>query len=285
MENSMAKARELQELRATLDYQAQLPKNNALASNGEIDLTSCGPSSGQIFNGEDQGYRERRKNQQKDLKLWASRQMEEKAELLREEKENAMDYDKVVLEQNAISCHEAQQEEHRRAELKRVVQNENAARAKEVRRMRELERKQFAETNRAQVVDQNSNPFLSEDTDYAKSAISNHRVRPDHFKGFSKEQVQRFVKGNDEVMKEKMAAKKQAEMEEAQWNDYQKELLRVAEEEEKRKGEENRERIHEQNEELQAQREDLKKKQEQMKRDRFGAIEQGFFQGFGTSCR
>jgi len=280
-----AKARELQELRATLDEQAQLPKNNALASNGEIDLTRCGASSVQVFSGEDNGYNDRRKAQQEELKQWTSHQMEEKAESVREERENAMNYDKVVLEQNAISCHQAQQDEYRRSELKRAVQAENAARAEEERRMRRLEEKQLAETHRAHVGSQHSNPFLSEDTDYAKSAISDHRVRPDHFKGFSNDQVQLLVKGNADVLAEKMAAKKEAEMKEAEWNEYQEDLLRAAEELDRQKDEEKREQIRQQNEELQAQREELKKKQEQMKRDRFGAIGQGFFQGFGTSCR
>ena len=40
-----------------------------------------------------------------------------------------------------------------------------------------------------------------------------------------------------------------------------------------------------QEETLKIQREELKQKQEEMKRDRFGAVDYGFFQKFGTSCR
>jgi len=40
-----------------------------------------------------------------------------------------------------------------------------------------------------------------------------------------------------------------------------------------------------QTEDIQRQRAELKAKQQKMKEDKFGAIGEGFFQGFGTSCR
>ncbi|KAL7438156.1 hypothetical protein ACHAXM_008044, partial [Skeletonema potamos] len=71
------KNQKLQDIIQTLEEQVRQPKNNALAD-GQVELEKCGPSSIQIFEGEDNGHTERKKNQQQQLKGWCSELMAEK---------------------------------------------------------------------------------------------------------------------------------------------------------------------------------------------------------------
>mmetsp|Transcript_59037 Transcript_59037/g.69002 ORF Transcript_59037/g.69002 Transcript_59037/m.69002 type:complete len:115 (+) Transcript_59037:173-517(+) len=67
-----------------------------------------------------------------------------------------------------------------------------------------------------------SDPFLSEETGISKSSIAEHRVRPDHFKGFSKTQVRCIYEQNEAVIKAKNRVKDTERLEEINWTEHQK---------------------------------------------------------------
>lgn len=57
------------EAQQTVLEQMKLEKNNALSNGGPLNLDGCGPSSIQIFAGEDQDYSIRKKHQQQQVSL------------------------------------------------------------------------------------------------------------------------------------------------------------------------------------------------------------------------
>ena len=127
--------------------------------------------------------------------------------------------------------------------------------------------------------------FLNEDTEYGKSALADYRVRPDNFKGYNKEQIAYIFKGNQKVQMDQMEQKQKEIEEDMAWAAHQENVSRVMEASEQQ-DKEHRDYMNKlQTEDIQRQRAELKAKQQKMKEDKFGAIGEGFFQGFGTSCR
>ncbi len=57
----------MKDVQATLSEQVKHPKNNAIEKCDPLDLDSCGPSSIQRFQGEDNEYDSRKKIQQQQV--------------------------------------------------------------------------------------------------------------------------------------------------------------------------------------------------------------------------
>ena len=57
----------LSEVNATLKEQVKNPKNNAIGVCEPLDFNACGVSSIQIFEGEDDGHVERKREQQNEV--------------------------------------------------------------------------------------------------------------------------------------------------------------------------------------------------------------------------
>ena len=283
--NMEKKAKDLKELRNTLDNQSSQPKNNALANNGVVDLESCGAASVQVFEGEDKTFNSRKKFKQNQLREWISTQLDEKDSRLRNEKEANAAYDCEIISKNIESCRLADEEEQRQAVLRREVCAENILRAKQRKDDQEAYNRKKVQDDRQQSDYLQNNPFLCEDLSVATSVVASHRYRPDHFKGLNKEQLKCISQGNAEVLTEKRLLLEQQRQSESEWAQREQKYLMQLEKQDHIKYEKKSETIKIQMEELQLQRKELKAKQEAMKRDRFGEIGQGFFQGFGTSCR
>lgn len=279
------KSKKLEELRATLEIQIAQPKNNALSKNGNIDLDSCGPASVQVLEGEDKTYNLRQKSQQNELRDWIHSQMNEKYDRLREERDESAAFDREVINTNIESCRLAEENKKYRASMRREVCTDNISRALEKKESLVCEMKKKIQDDRHQSAFLQSNPFLCEDTSVTTSAIAPHRYRPDHFKGLHKDHLDGIVKGNLDVLAEKKSLQEQQIEEERGWARREQEYLAVMEKEEQLKCEKRSQDVKAQMEEMQSQRTELKGKQVMMKRDKFGEISQGFFQGFGTSCR
>lgn len=285
-EKNEIRAKELNEMRLTLAKQVTEPKNNGLATNGQIDLDSCGVASLQIFQGEDQSFKVRRKSQQRQLTSWIEQQIKEKEARKDKENKNAKAYDEMVLKRDDECCMLAQDKEAEHAQIRRDIKEDNLARARNKSSREEKEQQLSAQEELKQAHFLSSDPFLSEDMSVSQSAIAKHRFRPDHFKGFGKNRTLEIVRdGNDRVLSEQRSAKQREEDEEKKWSEYQNSLLQHEELEEQNKQAQYEEHVAKLSSDIQTQREELRKKQEMMRADKFGAIGQGFFQGFGTSCR
>ncbi len=165
------------------------------------------------------------------------------------------------------------------------VMLENLRLAEERRARMKAEREMEKELEMAEKSFVDHSPLYCEETNYAKSAMSDNRVRPDHFKGFTSSRSKAIIDSNAAVIIEKekiMAREKQLEDE---WAKQQEAMIKKMEEIEME-----RTLVLKQDNEVQArtlklQRQELKMKQQAMEKEKFGAIGRGFFQKFGTSCR
>jgi type I site-specific restriction endonuclease len=85
------------DVKQTLEQQVKQPKNNALGK-GEVELEKCGPSSIQVFGGEDHGYHDRTKHQQNQVQDWCSELVAEKERARQEEQRREQEYATYIRE-------------------------------------------------------------------------------------------------------------------------------------------------------------------------------------------
>mmetsp|Transcript_15941 Transcript_15941/g.31722 ORF Transcript_15941/g.31722 Transcript_15941/m.31722 type:complete len:367 (-) Transcript_15941:87-1187(-) len=281
----LERAAQMEALKSDLSYQCTLPKNQTPKLGDKIEAESCSIGAAQNFAGEDKTREERRRLQQAQMRQWTSQQKAEKIARAMEEKEDDMRFHQYL---SAVDEMRGQLEEEEKAvaradRLNNRMLNEEQARLTAESRANEAALQ--AKLAELELEHAKNDPFLNEETDFAKSAIADYRVRPDHFKGYSEAQVKYIFKKNEELVSDHKETKRQeAEVEKA-WGQHVAAVTRVMEE--------NEQEAKAQADYLnQLQKEDLEKqvivqaeKKRQMREDRFGAIDGGFYKGFGTSCR
>lgn len=277
--------KELEDVKQTLLKQMKLPKNNAIRKDGPIDITSCGVASAQHFSGEDPQFDERKKLQQKQLQEWCKIQMEEMENASMKQAEQVESYAEYVRNEDTMRTIIAEEEEIAKMNVTKSIMMDNIKTAKEVRDKKAQDDAMEKKLKEAEVLHAISDPHLTEETEFSKNHSADHRFRPDHFKGFSEEQIKFMCKENDQVLREKQRLNDQNEIEEKEWAQYQADIVQALEAAEI----ERQQRVEYDNQiqadALKKQRLELKEKQERMRREKFGAIEEGFFQKFGRSCR
>ena len=280
-----AKKQSLDEIKRSLAEQVKQPKNNALDKDGPIDLADCGPSSLQYFSGEDRAHELRTKAQQEQLKLWCAKDMVAKKQVLDAELRKEQEYAKYILEQDRIRFELEELAQRKREEEAKQRQLENMEYARQARQRSEMERMAETEAQRRQSHYLQTCPLLTEDARSPVSVNAGHRIRPDHFKGFQKEQVKQLYKENDAVVMQKLELFAQESENEVKWARYNAGLINKMQElEEARQNmaaEENR--IH--REILARQKEELKNRKAEMEKERVPEIGSEFFNQFGRSCR
>lgn len=213
-------SQKLQDLRRTLEEQVKHPKNNALA-NGVVDFDKCGPSSIQIFQGEDNAHTERKKTQQQQLKVWASELMAEKERARLEEQKQEQEYARRVLQTDGILGNMEEQVLHRKEERAKLQQLENMKMAQEAELRRKMEAQADKAADAKQTLYLQTCQLLTEDT---KGAAN--QIRPDHFKGFDKDQIHNFYRENDVVLVEKRKKAAQEADLEKDWAMHEAEMIR-----------------------------------------------------------
>jgi hypothetical protein len=268
----------LQDLRRTLEEQVRQPKNNALAD-GKVDLDKCGLSSIQIFEGEDDKCTERKKIQQQQLKVWCSELMAEKERARLEEQKREQEYASRVLQNDGFLEHMEEEMMQRKEERAKLQQFENMQMAREAELRRKIEVQ--AEKEAGQLLQSH---LLTEDKNVSTNQMQPHRVRPDHFKGFDKDQIHKFYRDNDAVMEEKRRKAAEEANREADWARHEAEMLRRMDEAEQLR----QQRIAEDNRDygntLHRQREEFRMRN--AKETEVAGIGTGFFEFFGRqSCR
>ena len=222
---NVKKSEKLQDLRRTLEEQVKYPKNNALAS-GVVDFDKCGPASIQIFDGEDDAYSERKKNQLQQLQGWCSELMAEKERARLEEQKREQEYASRVL-QNVHQREEREEQVlHQKEERARLQQLENMKMAEEAELRRKMEAQADMCADKAQTLYLQTCQLLTEDKKVAANQIQPHRVRPDHFKGFDKDQINRVYRDNDAVVEEKRQKAAQEADLENDWAKHEAEMIR-----------------------------------------------------------
>jgi len=201
--------------------------------------------------------------------------------------EEMKQYSDYVLEEDNLRSALAVEENNAKMEKRKEIDRKNLQKAEEVRNNRKNDKMQEKKEKLEEVMNAISDPFLSEETDFSYKASNKDgcRFRPDHFKGFSKDQIKYIFVENSAVVAEKRKLESHAEEERKDWDNFQATVV-----DEMERAEHDRQlRVQHDNqiqaETLKIQTRELKLKQAQMRKDKFGAIEEGFFQKFGQSCR
>lgn len=279
--SELKKSQMQQDVKQTLEQQVKQPKNNALGK-GEVELEKCGPSSIQVFGGEDHGYHDRTKHQQNQVQDWCSELVAEKERARQEEQRREHEYATYVhqndqyLERLGEEC--ARKEE---ARIKtRQLENMELARKASIRR--EMERQANKEADAAQTQYLQTCQLLTEDKRVATNVTQPHRFRPDHFKGFDREQIRNFYRDNDAVVEEKRDIAVQEANREAEWSRHEQELLRRMDEVEHLKQQRTADRNRALGDALQSQREEFRIRNAKTE---VASIGTGFFERFGQSYR
>eukprot|EP00592_Proboscia_alata_P006046 CAMPEP_0194352798 /NCGR_PEP_ID=MMETSP0174-20130528/1246_1 /TAXON_ID=216777 /ORGANISM="Proboscia alata, Strain PI-D3" /LENGTH=280 /DNA_ID=CAMNT_0039121097 /DNA_START=305 /DNA_END=1147 /DNA_ORIENTATION=+ len=278
-------AKEMDSTKHTLFQQMKAPKNNAIKMDDPIDVCSCTVSSVQKFSGEDRQYKGRKKDQQRQMREWCSQQLTEKEMKTSDLKDEETKYSEYVLAEDALRANIENEEQHERIEINKSVQYENLTQSNTLREFSRNEKMKELHADKKMISHLTSDPFLSEETGISKSSIAEHRVRPDHFKGFSKTQVRCIYEQNEAVIKAKNRVKETERLEEINWTEHQKAVQHEMEEAELQHLQNIKNTNDVQEQYLTKQRIEQKEKQDKMKKEKLGEIENGFFQGFGTSCR
>ena len=259
------------------------PKNNALAD-GKVELDKCGASSIQIFDGEDEGYVGRKKMQQQQLKNWCSELMAEKERSRHEEQMKEKEYATHTIQTDQALEHMGTEVMRRKQERAKLQQLENMKMAREAELRRELELQKEKEASDAQTCHLQNCQLLTEDKRVGINQMQPHRVRPDHYKGFGKEDIRRIFQDNDAILEEKKTKSAQETAREADWAKFESEQLQRMDEAEclrqQRIAKENREYGNT----LQRQREEFRMRNAKTE---VAGIGTGFFErfGHGQSCR
>lgn len=285
MASREARARDEDDVKETLQEQMRLPKNNALSKGDPLDPDTCGLSSVQKLAGEDAQKATRTRMQQEQIRQWCSDSIREKRQMAEEESNEENCYSQYILAEDNMRVNLAEADEVKRLETYRSVQAENLELARLAQLRKQQERERDRELSEAEVSRSKESHLLTEDTDFAKSTSSPHRYRPDHFKGFGKNELIGIYNENAKIIEEKKATEANQAQAENDWATYQNDVVRHLEQVEIDQQRYITEQHRLRTRELQEQRRELKEKQERMRKESFGAVGEGFFNRFGTSCR
>lgn len=279
------KRKSLEDVKRSLEEQMVQPKNNAIRMDGPIDLNACGPSSLQRMSGEDHNYNQRKKAQQEQVQYWCAQHTLEKNRALEEERRREREYAEYVLEQDRIRAELEETSSRKKMEEARLRQRENMeyARLANERKRQEIEAEKIAQAKQTHFLQ--TSPLLTENTELAINAITQHRIRPDHFKGFTKEKIKQIYQENEAVVEEKHCIHNAEAKAEAVWSMYHSEMIHGMEQAEEQIQRRVVEEQRVQRETLEKQKEELDDRRREMAMTRLPAIGTEFFQRFGQSCR
>ncbi|GMI11063.1 hypothetical protein TrLO_g10695 [Triparma laevis f. longispina] len=275
----------LHALRDDLLQKASEPKNQCPKIGESYDAEDCGTGAAQYFAGEDKNAFSRRRLQQTQMKQWTSQQKAEKVARNMEEKEDEMRFHQYLMAVDDMRGQMEGEDKRRTAEERLNFRKLNEEQAALTRATNEQDRQLQAKMDSMELTHGKNDPFLNEETDFGTSAVAPHRVRPDHFKGFNKEQVQWVYAKNGELVEAHQQMKQDERDTEKAWGNHVAAVTRVMEQNEQESKAQANYMNQLQNDTLTQQRAEQKAKKAQSNQDKFGAIEGGFYKGFGTSCR
>ena len=284
-ESRAAKMAEMNLLREDLLAKAKEPKNSCPRGGTPINPDDCSSSAGQCFAGEDQRRDVRIRQQQAQMRQWTTQQVAEKQARTAETAEEGMRFHQYL---SAVDQMRAEMEEAEAARVKaekRMVRAMNEARAAEVADTKSKDKALDDQLNEMELKHVMESPFINEETDFGISAQADYRVRPDHFKGYSKDQVKYIFQQNELLVEDHKKAKQDERDVEAAWGRHNSAVTYMMEQNEQAQKAQ-RDYVYKlQAEDIAKQRLVQAEKKAQSQKDRFGSIDGGFFKGFGTSCR
>ncbi|XP_075712064.1 RIB43A-like with coiled-coils protein 2 [Rhinoderma darwinii] len=182
------------------------------------DDPRCSVSGVQRLMGEDIAERNRKIEQQEQLREWSLQQQREWAKAL-EDKEFAESlYDKMRIELDKEAIELQKMEEQARREICIFTKEFNKAQAEESLQRKKLEKQHQEEDNCAEIINNTEGDLLSENPAQATSAFGPHRVVPDRWKGMTPEQQKEVNDVQQHQIQEKMRLKEAERQRQAEWD-------------------------------------------------------------------
>ena len=181
-----------------------------------------GPSSMQKFDGEDLHFADRLRMQQGQMREWHASQTSEV--LRRKDDEVASDMqwaqlnvtvDNLRMENEIKALQERTQFNHEYQEANRAQAMEKCAREARARQLQ-------ASAEERELAMAADSAWINEKREHEVSMLGAHRVRPDHMKGFTQEQLDDIRRTQRSQMQEKEVEKLQERENEAQWAENQR---------------------------------------------------------------
>ena len=261
------------------------PKNSCGKMAPPVNPDECGMAAAVKFDGEDRSKISRVALQKAQMRSWTTQQTAEKAARAAEEKdEEARFAEYLGSVQEARGALENEETDARKMQT-HAMKDDNRALAAEVRAKLAAAAGENAAANARELAHMNRNQMLCEDTAVGESAMGEHRVRRDHFKGFSKEQTLQVYHENAMVLEEKRAIKASEGEDDRAFVAQHEELRKLVEETEYAQKQDHRQILAEHSKYLEAQREEQAKLRATEKKESKGHIGPGLMDGFGCSWR
>eukprot|EP00899_Mesostigma_viride_P026564 jgi/Mesvir1/7092/Mv09200-RA.1 len=165
-------------------------KKSLPARTGDADIDHLGPSSMQVFAGEDLDSAMRRKLQVKEQATWVEQQRAEREAALAAEKAERELAAATARMQAAVGSDIAAQEAAIRAEIARKLLQENKEKAEAARQKKILDKAAEIQADEQEKMATLRSDMITENPGVGLSASNPMRLRPDHYKGMSPEQIE-----------------------------------------------------------------------------------------------
>lgn len=283
-ENAIKKA-EHNALKGVWDGQCTQPKNDCSKMADPVVADACGLAAGQKFDGEDRSKGSRVRLQAAQMKSWTTQQMAEKQARHAEDKDEEARYAEYLKTvQDARDALESEEGDERRRQTV-LMKDDNRALASEIAGRKSAHKQATAAHDAKELAKNYADPVLCEDTSAMISAMGENRIRRDHFKGFSKAQIQQIYLENQRVCEEKAGIQGADADEEAVLALQQEELRKLVEEAEYEQMQQQRAVQADHKAILEAQREEQAAMRATEKKESKGHIQGGLMDGFGCSWR
>jgi hypothetical protein len=171
----LERAARMEQLKDDLMYQASLPKNDLPKIGNKVEAETCSIGAAQYFAGEDKTREERQRLQQAQMRQWTSQQKAEKMARTTEEKEDEMRFHQYLTAVDEMRG-QLEMEEKARARGDRLnTRLENEEQARLTAESRANEAALQAQMAEMELHHARTDPFLNEETDFAKSAVADYR--------------------------------------------------------------------------------------------------------------
>ncbi|KAM3926890.1 RIB43A-like with coiled-coils protein 2 [Leptodactylus fuscus] len=182
------------------------------------DDPRCSVSGVQRLLGEDITQRNRKREQQEQLREWSLQQQQELAKALEVKKFSESLYDKMRIELDKKAMELQKMEEQARREICMFTKEFNKAQAEESSQRKKLEKQQQQDDNSVEITNNTEGDLLSEDPAQATSAFGPHRVVTDRWKGMTPEQRKKVLDIQQQQIQEKMRLKEEERQRQAEWD-------------------------------------------------------------------
>jgi len=243
----------------------------------DFDNENCGTASALKFNGEDVSRIERIRLQKDQMRRWIQEQVAEKAQLKHLQKQDDMTYAEMIKAIDEIRAQTEREEKELRKYIQSSVREQNQELAVH-QKERNHNRNNFHDVSKTSL------DLFNEDRTTAYNE-QGRIIRVDMFKGFSEEQRKKILLENQNFIRARSDLRDQEKQRDYEYMMQQVFALRAmeqAEYEEKCIREmQDKDRL----DFLRTQIDDQANDRAKWNKTKYGSIEPGFFESFGTSCR